>query len=257
VRTFVTILCLLFLTLTNQTAHAQRQIASLRVDPQEIPISLFYSGASIQVTGVSRGTPNLALLCTGETRTVELKEKQQLWGLLWVSAGDITFHDTPSLYSLISSKSNSIPMSAWTSAGLGLAALEAQIVPQKGEERLHRCFSEFIKLKRHEGLYSTQEEGLEVHPLGEEWQEFSTRIFFPPAAGPGTYRFHLMGYDQGKAVELAEGAVSVRLAGTAAFIRSLSQEHGLIYGIFAVLVALGAGLLTGLVFGRRTRKFGH
>jgi hypothetical protein len=256
-KTIAVVAFALFLMLTCQTTYAQGQTASLRIDPPEIPINLFYSGAQVQVTGVSRGTPGLLLLCSGESHRVELKEKQHLWGLLWVSAGDIAFQNVPSLFNLVSSKSNSVTMSEWTSAGLGFAALEAQIVPQKGDERLHRCFSEFIKLKKHEGLYSIHEGGLEVHPLGDGWQEFSTSIFFPSAAGPGTYRFHLMGYDNGKAVELTSGMVSVRLAGTVAFIRSLSLEHGLVYGIFAVLVALGAGLLTGLVFGRRTRKFGH
>jgi hypothetical protein len=257
VRTVAMIIFSFFLALINQTAYARQQTASLRIDPPDIPISLFYSGAHIRVTGVSRGAPNLLLLCTGEKHTVELKEKQHLWGFLWVSAGDISFDNVPSLYTLISSNSSGIAMSEWTRAGLGFPALEAQIVPQNAEERRRRCFAEFLKLKKHEGLYSIQEKGLEVHPLGDDWQEFSADVFFPSAAGPGNYNFRLMGYDEGKTVELAAGTVSVRLAGTAAFIRSLSLEHGLLYGIFSVLVALCAGLLTGLVFGRRSRKFGH
>jgi hypothetical protein len=257
VKTIAVILLSFLLALINQTAYAKNQTASLRIDPTEIPIKLFYSGAHVHVTGVSRGTPDLLLLCTGETHTVELKEKQQLWGFLWVSAGDISFHNVPSFYALVTSNSNGIALSEWTRAGLGFSAMEAQVVPQAAEERQHRCFSELLKLKKHEGVYSIQEKGLEVHPLGDGWQEFSTDVFFPSATGPGTYRFHLMGYDEGKAVELAGGMVSVRLAGTAAFIRSLSLEHGLLYGIFSVLVALCAGLLTGLVFGRRSRKFGH
>jgi hypothetical protein len=257
VKTIAVIAFSLILTLSNQTAHAAHQTASLRVDPQEIPIKLFYSGARVRVNGVSRGAANLLLLCTGERNTVELKEKQQLWRLLWVSGGDISFHDVPSFYQLVSSNSGSVKRSEWARAGLGFTALEALIVPREEEERRHRCFAELIKLKKHEGLYSIQEGGLEIHPLGDDWQEFSATIYFPSAAGPGTYSFHLMSLDEGKAVELAHGKVSIRLAGTAAFIRSLSLEHGLLYGIFSVVVALGAGLLTGLIFGRRTRKFGH
>ena len=56
---------------------------------------------------------------------------------------------------------------------------------------------------------------------------------------------------------LAEQVISVRLAGTAAVIRALSSEHGLLYGILSVVIALAAGLMSGLIFGHRSRKGGH
>jgi hypothetical protein len=250
---------LLVSMLTIPPVFAQHIDASLRIDPPEIAVRLFYSGTQIRVTGVSRVGKDLFLLCTGEEKTVELKEKKRIWNMLWVNADDIAFKNVPSFYQLLSSgKLSRSPMEPdWIRAGIGFQALENRVVSGADEERQRRCFSELVKLKQREGLYSIQEGGLEIHPLGDEWNEFSGSFNFPSDASPGVYRFRLIGLVDGKAVDLASGQISVRLAGSAAFIRSLSMEHGLIYGIFSVVIALIAGLLTGIIFARRSRKLRH
>jgi len=247
------------LLLTMQPAFALQTNASMRIEPSEVSIDLFYSGTQLHVTGVSRSSWDLIVLCTGEEGTVELKEKKRIGGVLWINGEDITFKDVPSLYQLASSEKLSSLASEpeLIYSGMGFPALEARIVPQSNDDRQRRCFLELVKLKEQEGLYSVREGELELSPLGEDWKEFSATFHFPPGAGPGIYYFHLMSFADGKAVELADGEVTVRLAGIAAFIRSLSLEHGLVYGIFSVVVALAAGLLTGAIFARRSRGLGH
>jgi len=48
----------------------------------------------------------------------------------------------------------------------------------------------------------------------------------------------------------------VRQGGVPAFIADLAAEHGRVYGVLAVAVAVGVGLLTGVVFGVGSRG-GH
>jgi hypothetical protein len=258
VRMAAKIVLSLVLVLAAQQVFAQHKAASLRMDPPEIPVNLFYGGTQVRVSGVSPAGEDLYLLCTGEASTVELREKERIWGFLWVNGEDISFKNVPSLYQLASSGKGTNPSSPdLIRAGLGFSGLESQIIPGTGDERQHRCYSELIKLKKRERLYSVRDGALEIQPLGDEWQEFSSSFYFPPAAGPGTYRFRLMTIVKGRAVELANGTISVRLVGTTAFIRSLSKEHGLLYGVLAVVVALLVGLLTGMIFSRRSRSFGH
>lgn len=250
-------ICILILTL--RPLLAQHRDASLRIEPPEIPVDIFYSGAQVRVSGVSRMGGNLFLLCTGEESTVELKEKKRIAGLLWVNGEDISFRNVPSFYQLASSgKLGPLPATQdLIRTGLGFPALEARIVAQAGNDREHRCFAELIKLKARDGLYSIREGGLELHPLSDDWKEFSSKFFFPPDAGPGTYRFRLISLIGGRTEMLAEEKISIRLAGTAAFIRLLSQDRGLIYGVFSVVIALIAGLFTGTIFNRRSRKLGR
>jgi uncharacterized protein (TIGR02186 family) len=248
----------LFLILAAQETSAQPTAIKWRIEPQEIPIGLFYSGTQIRISGIAQQSEDLVVVCSGEENTVELKQKGKIWGLLWVNTGEISFKHVPLLYQVASSRKLSDMAAAGDliRAGIGIPALEAKTVPGMDEE-LHNSFSELMKMKQLEGLYSIQEGSLETHPRGGAQQEFSATLNFPSTVKPGEYRLRLITFVQGRAVTLAEGAISVRLAGVAAFIRSLSMKHGLVYGILSVVIALVAGLLTGFVFGRRPSKGGH
>jgi uncharacterized protein (TIGR02186 family) len=247
----------LIFILAVQEASAQSVDAEWTVEPQDISVNLFYSGAQIRVRGVTRAGEDLAIVCTGEESTVDLKKKGKVWGLLWMNVGDVSFKHVPLLYQVVSSgKLGDMAAAAdLENAGIGIPALEARSAPGKNED-MHRSFLELIKLKEHEGLYSIRERSLEIHPRGAQ-QEFSATLNFPTTVKPGEYRLQLISFVQGKAVPLAERVLSVRLAGTAAIIQSLSMNHGLAYGILSVVIALAAGLLTGFIFGRGSKKGSH
>jgi uncharacterized protein (TIGR02186 family) len=251
------VLCIVLL-LVPAAASGQVPGATLQIEPQEILVDLFYSGADIRISGKAPGGEGLVVLCTGEERTVELKQKGKAWGLFWLNVGDINFNHVPDLYQLASSKKlKDLDSDAdLIRAGIGFPALEARAAPNRSEQH-HELFMELMKLKEHEGLYSIQEGQLKTDaPEGQE-RSYSTSFHFPASAGSGKYTIRLIGFVEGKAVTLASERLPVRLAGAAALIKSLSLEHGLLYGIFAVVIALAAGLLTGLVFGRRAPKGGH
>jgi uncharacterized protein (TIGR02186 family) len=239
-------------------ASAQPADAQLRVEPREILVDLLYSGAPIHVSGESRAGEDLVVVCSGEESTVELKQKGKLWGLIWVNTGDISFKHVPLFYQVASAKKlgDLAAEADLIRAGVGYTALAAKAAPRMDEER-RRSFSELMKLKEHEGLYSIQDESLEIQPRKGGLQEFSTTFHFPSSVKPGEYRIRLMRFVEGSAVTLADAVITVRLAGAAAFIRSLSINHGLAYGILSVVIALAAGMLTGFIFGRRPRKSGR
>lgn len=250
------VFCLVLLA-APQMAFAGIPAATMRIEPEKILVDLFYTGTIVHVRGEAPAGDNLVILCIGEESTAELKQKGKVWGLLWLNIGNIAFKHVPFFYQLASSKKLEDLASDGDliRAGVGFRALEAKAVPENGGER-NRLFWELMKLKKSEGLYAMQEGQLEIDTQGP-LQNYSTTFRFPAAAGPGEYRIHLVGFDEGKAVILADRALFVQLSGAAASIKSLSLNHGLLYGIFSVAVALAAGLLTGLVFGRRPHKGGH
>jgi len=64
----------------------------------------------------------------------------------------------------------------------------------------------------------------------------------------------LFGYHEGMGELLATGKVAVRSAGLANLIASMAQRHGLLYGILSVIVAIGAGFITGVAFSKASKK---
>jgi hypothetical protein len=250
--------CFLLAILAVQQSFAQSRAATLTVEPQTIQVDLFYSGAEVRVSGTSRAGEGLVLVCTGRESTVELNEKKKIWGLLWVNARTVAFHNVPSFYQVAFAKNlqDLTAKSSLSLAGIGFAALEANMEALADEDR-RRCFPELIKLKEHEGSYSVREGSLEIQPCEGGRQRFSARFQFPSSVAPGEYQCRLIALDMEKPVTLAEQVISVQLAGTTAAIRSLSSEHGLLYGVLSVVIALAAGLMSGLIFGHRSGKGGH
>jgi hypothetical protein len=72
----------------------------------------------------------------------------------------------------------------------------------------------------------------------------------------GEYQVRLFGFRAGRGELLRAERLSVAPVGLTARVSTLAQSHGLLYGIVAVVIALGVGLLTGLAFGLVSKE-GH
>ncbi len=73
-----------------------------------------------------------------------------------------------------------------------------------------------------------------------------------PARAPATiYSVQLLGFLDGQLITRGETTFELSEGGFTALVSSLAQEHGLAYGLFAVMAAVASGLLVGFVFGSR------
>jgi hypothetical protein len=209
----------------------------LNVEPHEVLIDLFYQGADVRITGEAPGGRDLAIICAGAETKAELKQKAKVWGVLWLSVSDVTFEHVPGFYSVASTRKldDCASDDALAQAGLGYPALMEKAVPD-------------ADLRRQEMFLKTE---------GGPVSRFSASVRLPARAGEGEYRVRLVSLSGGKVEPLADAVFAVKLVGGAAFIKSFSVMHGLWYGIFAVVIALTAGLLSGIVFGRGGHKRGH
>ena len=77
---------------------------------------------------------------------------------------------------------------------------------------------------------------------------FETSFFWPAKAPPGTYHVDTFAVRDGRVVGFESELVKVEKVGLEAWASRLALEHGLLYGIVAVIVAMACGLLVGLVF---------
>jgi hypothetical protein len=130
--------------------------------------------------------------------------------------------------------------------GLGYEALH----PLSEKDSSEDLFEELVRLKESEGLYSSSVVAASLeNQAGFERQEVNVRVPIPANAPTGTYRVQLLGFKDKQLVIHGEAIFELGQTGLTALISSLAQEHGLLYGLLAVVAALASGLGVGFLFG--------
>ena len=244
------------LSLPALAASEPEPSASLKVDPIEIGVNMFFSGETVHVEGTIPAGYEAAVLCSGEEGSVELKRKGKVLGFLWMSIGDVVFDNVPSFYVL----NTSIPLADLAPAPvleklrLGYPALESTVVRLPKQAKFVGDFREFLKLKEGENLYSYDERGAKLAPGPGGAMQLSAECLLPTKAPWGEYEVRLFGFKAGMGELLRAERLHVAPVGVAARISALARDHGLLYGILAVVIALGVGLMTGFAFGLVSKK---
>jgi uncharacterized protein (TIGR02186 family) len=229
---------------------------SIRIDRSEIPVNMFFRGATVHVEATIPAGFDAAILCAGEEHAVELKRKGKVLGLLWMSVGDAVFEDVPSVYLLSTTRplSELAPTPALEALGLGYPALQARALGSPEAIERDADFAEFLKLKESENLYSYDDQGVKLGPGPSGEIRVSADCLLPTKVPWGEYPVRLFGFEEGKGKLLRSERLHVTPVGVTDRISTLARNHGLLYGIFAVVIALAVGLLTGLAFGLGSKK---
>jgi len=229
-------------------AAAPQETDTLRVEPPRAEISIFYHGTQLRVSAVVDTGTAIAVLVSGQEEELHLREQARVWGMFWAPAGEINFDSIPTMYLLFTS----IPVENLASpdvlTGLGLGYDSFWPVGSMGDSR-ERLFPDLIRLRESEGLFHYSVGAVRVEPVGGGQQAVTVAVDVTSKARAGVYRVQLFGFHDRVLTVHREGTFTLGRSAFNAFIGSLVRQHALLYGILAVVVAGGAGLLVGLVFG--------
>lgn len=239
-------------------ATLSQSATMLEIEPNHIEVGTFYSGTTVRVEGAIPTGYEAAIACVGKADTIELKKKGRVLGILWMNVGDVVFQDVPSFYVLNTSTklSELAPPPILERLQVGYPAIEARTTRSAIEGEKHELFQELLKLKESERLYSYDEDGVRLRPGRGGTVHFSAQCFMPAKAPSGDYDVRLFVFQGGRGRLLHTVRLEVAPIGATAFISSLAQHDGLLYGVLAVIIALVVGLFTGFVFGLAS-KTGH
>jgi uncharacterized protein (TIGR02186 family) len=222
-----------------------------KANHDHITIDFFYHGSSVSVRGQADPDVDLVIKIAQPNGHEVMKQKGKKGGFLWMNVGTLTFGNVPQLYEVHSTK----PIAALlgeeerTANAIGYEALarHAEIAPLKTEEEKARWFGEFVKYKESSQLYASsvgkitfsEDQGKHTYFINTPW---------PYQAPPGDYLVTVYAVRDGKVVEQAESRVLVEQVGTVKALSSMAKNHGALYGLLSIMVALGAGFGVGLVF---------
>lgn len=230
-------------------ADARTGSLQLTVDPARAEIDLLYSGVDLAVSAEMEPGVDVAVLVTGPTSELVMREQARRWGVFWAPAGEVTFDSVPSLYLLRTTVEleSLAPAHVLAELGIGYEALR----PTLGRGARDDLFRELIILKESEGLFSSAAARSNATSGGASFQ----RVLHIPARAPAsTYLVELCVFRHGRLVDRGEATFELEEAGFVEFVSSLAETHGLAYGIFAVVVAIASGLLVGFLFGSTRKK---
>lgn len=222
------------------------------VQPDQVLMGASYNGIDISVSGEIPIDSDALIRVTGSLEDSRLKEKGRALGVLWMNLGSVEFQNVPSVFLIYPSEGVNEFLHAerkkWQDLGIGLEAIGRQAAIVSDSKDRDTLFREFIKLRQKSGLYGTAEEGIHYGEEKEGMKSFSCSLRLPPGLPQGAYKVEVFAIGGGVIAGYGAEEIEAKETGMPALIASLAFNHGTLYGILAVLVAVIAGLLTGVVF---------
>jgi len=254
-------LCLCLAICTSvwaKTPQASERVLTA-ASKNRIEIGLFYKGDVVHLSGANPvpGSDLIIRLTAQKEEELKLSVKGT-FGPFWMTVRQYAVSGIPFVYKIHASRPIQEIISADTARELelGFPALKDRMQMHliRGEAAPNDAdlvFQGILKIKKDANLYNI-EEGPERLAI-TEGKLFSHYFRFPPAATEGTYLVETFSFQNGELVGYGKDEINIRKVGLEAWLTHTSQNYPLAYGIGAVLFAVGAGLLVGVIF----KKGGH
>ena len=228
-----------------QSAAAMPLVADL--SSREIAITTGFSGADLLLFGATDGEGDVVVVVRGPVRREVVRRKERIAGI-WLNGASVAFDDVPGFYFVASSRplDQVTPPETLRKLQIGVAqlALPAASVHDKEKERAESFRSGLRRAMVSRNLYSDSVAAVAI--LGNRL--FRTEIRFPANVPTGVYTAETYLFRGGELTGSTKTPVIVRKAGVEARIFDFAQEQAALYGVVAIIIALVAGWLAGLMF---------
>ncbi|MBI4644751.1 MAG: TIGR02186 family protein [Deltaproteobacteria bacterium] len=224
-----------------------------------IEIGLSYRGDQIHFFGVNPapGTDLIIKLTAEKDEEIKFSVKGKV-GPFWMTVKQYDVTGAPFMYKIHASKPIKEIVSEATAQELelGYPAIRHKMKMHlsRGDaapEDADKVFQGMLKIKERANLYNIVEDPARLQV--EEGKLFKHYFRFPPAATEGRYQVESFCFQKGQLVGYGKDIIEIKKVGLESCLTETSQNQPVFFGIMAVLIAMGAGLLVGVIF----RKGGH
>ncbi len=186
---------------------------------------------------------DVVVVVRGPDSVLIVRKKEKIAGI-WVNQAAMIFEAVPGYYALASSRElTSITSQAVLSENkIGFDNLGFRKTNPNTAERT--AFSDgLIRNKINNGLYISEESGLRLM----ENTLFQARIHFPANVPVGHYQASIYLFRSGELVASQETPLEINKAGFSRAAYTFANEHPALYGALAILIALMAGWIVGIL----------
>ena len=245
-RTTLTMATAILLIGANAPPAASQGSDALIADlsSREIAITTGFAGTELLLFGTVDGAGDIVVVVRGPKRREIVRRKERIAGV-WVTGRSVGFAQVPAFYFLASTRPLNEIASSAVFAPKRIGVTNLYIVPQSrvdvGRTEFRRAL---LRNKAQSGLYNEIQGAVKV--MGGRL--FRTRVFFPSNVPTGSYAAEVYLLRGGVIVSDQSTPLVVRKVGLESAIFQFAHQHSALYGIIAIVIALGAGWLAGVVF---------
>jgi uncharacterized protein (TIGR02186 family) len=232
---------------------AQADTLTTLLSTNRVEIHSTYSGAEIVIFGAMdfegaappAGGVQIAVTVTGPRNTIIVQKKERV-GPIWINRVRVRYDKAPGYHAVMSSE----PLSAITDAATikDMTFDPADDVPSSGAPDPQRMayLPELVRLRKADGLFRKDEAGIGF--VGNRL--FQTRITLPANAPLGRYFVSTHAFSGGKSIASSSNEFFLTKTGFEALVASEARNRPWLYGLTAMLSALGLGWLASVAFRR-------
>lgn len=221
---------------------------NIKLTPNLVNIGPFFGGVALSLSGTAPQDSQVAVVMEGPLSNLEFKEKRLTLGVFWMNQGRVVFRGIPSVYMVYTSPGLAEASPGAAKFGYEAVEREVNITPEAEEKFL---FKEFVKLKEEDGLYAQEKGAVQLGEANKGERPFKVKLMIAPKMPKGEYAVRVMALDGRRVLASDTEHLKVQESGILRHLSNLAKNYGLLYGIVAVLIAIGAGLLMDVLFGAK------
>jgi uncharacterized protein (TIGR02186 family) len=244
---------------TDGSAALPREAVHADVSTRRIAVTSTFSGTGIIVFGAvdnsrqmsaEAGLYDVVIVIAGAPSRLTARKKSNVGGL-WINTSSTVFTSVPSYYAISSTRPIEEVASedVLKSSGIGF-----DFVPMT----LHRSAASLtaaeikewrdavVRLKRRDRLYQQDEYGVAF--VGRSL--FRAAFDMPATVTVGAFETRVYLFRDGELLSTYTTKLNLEREGVEQFVHRFAFDHPFFYGVFTVMIAVGAGMLASYVFSR-------
>lgn len=234
------------LAFASPPARAAEQLL-VDLSHDEIAITTGFTGTELLLFGAKEKQGDVVVVLHGPVRDAVVRRRERVAGV-WVNAESMVFRGVPAYYRVASNRPLEEIAPARTLAANGITAGTLDLAGTTDVPAARRAqFQDGLNRNRtRQGLYGYDPRGVAIQ--GDRL--FRTTATFPANVPTGPYRVNVYLFDRGKLEARRESTLVVRKVGLGADVFNFAHRQATLYGVIAIVVAVFAGWLAGVVFRR-------
>ncbi len=229
------------------------------VSTRSVAVTSSFTGTEIVVFGsvehsrqptAESGIYDIAIVVDGTPAPLIARRKANVAGL-WINADAVRFEKVPSYYAIASTRpiEEIAEPQVLDKYGIGFENVHMAAAPAQAQlppKEVREFRKAVVRLKQKEQLYQKKETGVAF--IGRSL--FRSTISLPANVPVGPLVTHTYLFKDGNLLSKHTNRVTLQREGLERFLHNFAFDYPLLYGIFAVLTAVAAGLIASAVFKR-------